>query len=170
MFAWSFDRLVPSFMADVNDTYHVPMNAILLVGVLSSLMAGLSLYTTYVGYAFNLTLACVTSFVFAGVAAAVFPYVKKARQLYDQAPPIVRKKLGGVPLITIIGAAEAIIFGFLAYLDGTSPALSGPINPASLGLIGVMYVVPILIYFGARAYHKTKGLDIDLAFKQIPPE
>jgi APA family basic amino acid/polyamine antiporter len=170
MFAWSFDRLLPSFLADVNDTFHAPMKAILVVAVLASVAAALSLYTTYVGYAFNLTLAVVSSFVFAGVAAAVFPYSKRARHIYEQAPPIVRKKIGGVPMITIIGAAEAIIFGYLTFLDGTSPALSGPINPASLGLIAVMYIIPFVIYFGAKAYHKSRGLNLDLAFKEVPPE
>ena len=170
MFAWSFDRLLPSFIADVNDTYHAPMNAILIVAVLASLMGALSLYTTYVGYAFNLTLAVVSCFIFAGVAAAVFPFSKRARHMYETAPPIVRKKIGAVPIITLIGGAEAIIFAYLTYLDGTSSALSGPINPASIGLIGVMYLVPFGIYFGSRAYHKKKGLNIDMAFKEIPPE
>jgi basic amino acid/polyamine antiporter, APA family len=170
MFAWSFDRIVPSFLADINDRFHVPLKAILLVGVLSTLMAALSLYTTYVGFAFNLTLATVSCFVFAGVAAAVFPYVKKARKIYEQAPQIVRRKIAGVPLVTIFGVAEAIIFSYLTYLDATSPALSGPINPYSLGLIGIMYLAAIVIYLGARAYRKTHGLNIDLAFKELPPE
>jgi amino acid transporter len=170
MFAWSFDRLLPSFLADINDTYHAPMNAILIVAVLATLFAALSLYTTLVGYAFNLTLATVSSFVFAGVAAAVFPYSKRARPIYEQAPQIVRKKVAGIPLITIIGGAEAILFAILTWIDGTSSALSGPINPASVGLIGVMYLVPFGIYFGSRSYHKGKGLNIDMAFKEIPPE
>ena len=170
MFAWSFDRLLPSFIADINDRYHAPMKAILLVAVLASLMAALSLYTTYVGFAFNLTLAVVSSFVFAGVAAAVFPYSKKARNLYEQAPPIVRKKVAGIPIITIIGTLEAVIFAYLTYLDGTSPALSGPINPASLGLIGIMYIVPFVIYYAAKSYQKRHGIDLGLVFKEIPPE
>ncbi len=170
MFAWSFDRLLPSFIADVNHTFHAPMKAIIIVAVLSSVAAALSLYTTYVGYAFNLTLAVVSSFVFAEVTAAVFPYSKRARPIYEQAPAIVRKKIAGIPAITIIGATEAIIFAYLTYLDATSPALSGPINPASLGLIGIMYIVPFALYYTARAYHKSHGVNIDLAFKEIPPE
>jgi basic amino acid/polyamine antiporter, APA family len=170
IFAWSFDRIVPSFLADVNERFHVPLKSILLVGALSSVMGALSLYTSYVGFAFNLTLATVSCFVFAGVAAAAFPYVKRARSIYDQAPAVVRRKVAGVPIVTIFGAAEAIIFSYLTYLDATSPALSGPINPSSLGLILAMYAAAILIYFGAKAYRKGQGLDLDAVFKELPPE
>lgn len=170
MFAWSFDRLVPTFLADINDRFHVPLKAIILVATLSSIMGALSLYTTYVGFAFNLTLATVSSFVFAGVAAAVFPYVKRVRSIYEQAPGIVRTKVLGVPFVTIIGVLEAVIFSYLTYLDGTSPALSGPINVSSLGLIAFMYLAAFAIYFGAKWYHKRHGLDISLAFIQLPPE
>jgi APA family basic amino acid/polyamine antiporter len=170
MFAWSFDRIVPSFLADVNERFHVPLKAILLVALLSTLMAALSLYTTYVGFAFNLTLATVSCFIFAGVAAAVFPFVKKARAIYEQAPAIVRKKIGAVPIVTVFGVAEAIIFAYLTYLDATSPALSGPINPYSLGIILAMYVAAVVIYFGAKVYRKTHGINIDMAFKELPPD
>jgi amino acid transporter len=170
MFAWSFDRLVPSFIADVSDRFHAPMKSILIVAILASIMCALSLYTTYVGYAFNLTLAVVSSFVFAGVAAAVFPYSKRARRIYEQAPDIVRKKIAGIPLITIIGSLEAIIFAYLSYIDYTSPALSGPINPASVGLIVVMYLVPFGIYYTAKLFNKRRGIDLDMAFTEVPPE
>lgn len=170
MFAWSFDRLVPTFVADIDERFHVPMKAILMVAILSSIMAALALYTTYVGYAFNLVLATASAFIFTGVAAAVFPYVKKAHDIYEQAPSVVRKKLAGVPVVAIIGVLEVILYCYLTYLMVASPALSGPVNPMSLGLVVVMYVVPVIIYFGSRAYHRRHGLDIDMAFKQLPPE
>jgi len=169
-FAWSFDRLVPSFLADINDRYHVPVKAILMMGVLSSAFAALALYTSIVGLAFNITLGVVSCFIFVGVAAAVFPYSKKGRPLFEQAPPMVRKRILNVPVVSILGVLEAIIFVYVTYLAGTSPALSGPINPISVGVIVVVYVLAILIYFAAKAYHKRRGLDIDLAFQQLPPD
>jgi APA family basic amino acid/polyamine antiporter len=170
IFAWSFDRLIPSFMADINDRYHAPMKAILLVAILSSVMAALALYTTIVGLAFNITLACVSSFIFVGVAAAVFPYRKKARQIYERSPSVVKRKVLGIPVITILGVLEAVSFAYVTFLAATSPALSGPINAISVGLIIVMYIVGIAIYFASKGYHKRYGLDIDLAFQEVPPE
>jgi hypothetical protein len=63
-----------------------------------------------------------------------------------------------------------VIFAYVTYIAATSPALSGPINAMSVGVIGVMYVVGIVIYFASKGYHKRLGLDIDLAFKEVPPE
>jgi len=173
MFAWSFDRLVPGWIADVNDRFHVPLKAIVLVAILSSIMAAVALYTTYVGYVFNLTLADSISFSFAGIAAAAFPYSKKARRIYESptTPAVIKKKIAGIPLVTIIGVLEAILFWYLAYVDLASPALSGPINPASLGLIVMMFVSAVVIYFGARIYRKrVNGIDIGMAFQELPPE
>jgi amino acid transporter len=170
IFAWSFDRLIPTFMADINDRYHAPMKAILLVAIISSASAALALYTTIVGFAFNITLAAVSSFIFVGVAAAVFPYSKKARPIYEQSPPIVRKRIAGVPIVTVLGAVEAAIFAYVTYIAATSPALSGPINGVSVGLIVVMYIAGVLIYFASKSYHKRLGIDINLAFGELPPE
>lgn len=170
LFAWSFDRLVPSLISDINDRYHAPINSIIIVGVIASIMAAVGLYTTIVGVAFNITLAAVSSFIFVGVAAAVFPYSKKARSLYADSPAIVKKKIAGVPVISILGVIEAITFTYVTYIAATSPALSGPINSLSVGLIVVVYVVGIGIYLASKAFQKRRGLNIDLAFKQLPPE
>ena len=170
MFAWSFDRLVPTAIADISDRFHVPMKAIVLTGIIATVGAALSLYTTLVGYAFNLTLVVVSSFIFAGLAAAVFPYSKKARPIYNQAPSFVKKRILGLPIVTIFGVLEFVIFSYLAYLDATSPALSGPINPYSLGVVAFIYISAICIYFGAKWYHKREGIDIGLAFQELPPE
>jgi amino acid transporter len=170
IFAWSFDRLIPTFMADINERYHAPVKAIVLVAVIASISAALALYTTVVGVAFNITLAAVSSFIFVGVAAAVFPYSKKARPIFDQSPAIVKKRIAGVPIITILGVLEAAIFAYVTYLAATSPALSGPINGLSVGLIAVMYIVGIVIYYASRGYHRRQGLDINLVFKEVPPE
>jgi len=113
------------------------------------------------------------SFSFAGVAAAAFPYSKKAMRIYDSptTPAFIKKKIAGVPLVSLIGALEAILFWYLACVDLVSPALSEPINPASLRLIVMMFVSAAVIYFGARIYHKrVDGIDIDMAFKELPSE
>jgi amino acid transporter len=169
MFAWSFDRLIPTFFADVHERLHTPVKALCATALIGTVSAILTLYTTIMAFAFNFTLVCVSSFVFTGVAAAVFPYSKRARKIYELAPPLVRKKIG-LPIITILGGLTAIIFAWQTYLSVTSPALSGPVSPVSVGLIVMVYLVAVLIYFVARAYHKSHGVDIDLAFREIPPE
>ena len=170
MFAWSFDRIIPAFFADVNDKFHAPMKTLITTALLTTGAAAMTLYTNYLGLFFNITLAVVSSFLFAGVAAAVFPYVKRARAMWEQAPPIVRTKVAGVPLISILGITNTVIMLWLTYLDLISPALSGPVNPVSVGIVGAVYVLAIAVYLVSKVYHRSHGLNIDLAFQQIPPE
>jgi amino acid transporter len=170
MFAWSFDRLLPSLFANISDRLHAPINALCITALIGTFAAYLTVYTTILGFVFNITLAVVSSFVFVGIAAAVFPYSKKARKIYESAPAIVRTNIGGLPLITVLGVIIAAVFAWMTYLGLISPALSGPVNPASVTLWIGVYVTAIVLYFVAKAYHKRHGLDIDLAFQEIPPE
>jgi hypothetical protein len=32
------------------------------------------------------------------------------------------------------------------------------------------FAIPLVIFFAVRAFRKSRGVDIDAAFKQIPPE
>jgi amino acid transporter len=170
MFAWSFDRLIPTFFADINERLHAPINALFATALIGTFSAVLTLYTNLLGFAFNFTLVCVSSFVFTGVAAAAFPYSKRSRKIYEQAPPLVRKKIIGVPIVTILGVATALVFAWQTYLGLTTPALSGPVTPTSVTLWLAVYVLAAVIYFAAKAFHRRHGIDIDLAFREIPPE
>jgi len=42
LFAWSFDRIAPESLADVNDKFHVPIKATLLITIIGIL--GVLLY------------------------------------------------------------------------------------------------------------------------------
>jgi len=170
IFAWSFDRLLPSFFATVNDRYAAPLNCIITIAVLGTVGAAMTVYTTLFGLYFNITLAVSSCFIFAGVAAAVFPFSKRSKTIYEQAPPIVKTKVAGIPLISVLGVVEAILFIYLTYLDIVSPALSGPVTPYSVGLVGGVYVSAIVLYYAVKAYRKSHGIDIDVAFREIPPE
>ena len=35
---------------------------------------------------------------------------------------------------------------------------------------GIFFVAGPLIYFGSRAWRRTQGIDLDLAYAEIPPE
>jgi len=59
---------------------------------------------------------------------------------------------------------------FSVYFDLATPAYSGPVAPLYIGLTLVPYVVAVVIYLGAKYYSRSKGLDLGLAFKEIPPE
>ncbi|MDG7016002.1 MAG: hypothetical protein JRM82_01350, partial [Nitrososphaerota archaeon] len=102
-----------------------------------------------------------------GVALMVFPYVKK--DLFATAPGWVGKRVGGIPLVTLVGLLTAIGFGYVGYVAYSNPLITAPnLNSVYLAL-GVL-VVAFAVYFTSRYYHKSKGMDISMALKEIPPE
>jgi amino acid transporter len=109
------------------------------------------------------------SFIVPGVATIIFPYTKK--DLLDSAPEFMRKKVAGIPVITVLGVLTTISFLYIGYLALVNPLIT-TVTPLTLygGLIAFLIVFGcIAMYYASVMYHKKHGLDIELAFKEIPP-
>lgn len=174
MFAWSFDRILPTRLADVNPRLKSPLKAIVV-----SYLLGLVVLTGYltggsgfVGYYFSLMSAAgwlsYSVFVVVGLTAIVFPFAKK--RLYDVMP--IKSNIGPIPTLTILGLLSAIFFGAMAscyvWWSNYASVLGVWDMRTSLLIVGV-YILAILVFFGSRAYWKSKGVDMEAAFKEIPP-
>jgi hypothetical protein len=94
----------------------------------------------------------------------LLPYRKK--EIYDVSPA--KRSIAGVPLITISGAITAVFILFLAYEYAVWPQF-GISSPAMLFLNFVVIPVGFLVYYLIRAVRKRQGINIDLAFMEIPP-
>ncbi len=172
LFSWSFDRAIPSRFASMSQRFNTPYIAVLAVVVLGII---LSYVYDFAGWASSFTVGSVVwgaTYVVPGLALMVFPFVKK--DLFKQAPGLVQAKLGGLPLVSIVGLITAIGFGYIAYIGTTSTAVVGVVSLAStyfvFELLGSVIVIGFVIYFASKAYYKSKGVDISLAYKEIPPE
>ena len=99
----------------------------------------------------------------------VFPFVKK--DLFAQAPGFVKAKIGGLPLMTVIGLITAIAFAYIGFIGYQSPAVTN-VAYAGFGfeVLAAVVVIGFIVYFASKYYYKSKGIDITLAFKDIPPE
>lgn len=173
LFAWSFDRLIPSRFSSVSDRTRTPIFSLAIVAILTIIVAGLdSYYTAALGGFLATTIIVAIAFLPNGITAAVLPFRKK--EVFDTAPSLVRRKIGGVPLITITGLIHAIGFAVLIILVFLNPVAAGTnngiIGAGALGLILVGLVVAIIFYPVARAARKSSGLDLEMIYKEIPPE
>ncbi len=169
-FAWSFDRLLPSGITHVSDRFKTPTYAIGVSWILGIIFGALTLVPTYNIAAFLAAAGWLvfTTFLAVGLTAIVFPFAKK--KLYDTMP--MKASVGGVPVLTIAGILSAILFGMMASVYIWSPtyaAAGGTWGDLTTGILVFFYIVAIVIYFGAYAYWRNKGLDLSLAFKEIPP-
>jgi hypothetical protein len=80
----------------------------------------------------------------------------------------------GVPLMSVTGFLGALFLSLVLYLMWNDPVAAGPLirNPPSLEFwIAVATVgAGVLWYLGVKAYRLRQGIDIRLAFQQIPIE
>ena len=169
LFAWSFDRVTPSALADVNPRTGTPIKAIIV-------MSAIGLFFAYVtNYQFGLlaeifsygTAGIFTAFLFVAVAAMVFPFRRK--DLFEAAPPTAKAKLGGLPLITLVGVISFISSIIVIYAI-VKPSIGGPFSTVLFEGIIPTFVVGAIIYVIAHVIRKSQGINLSLLQKEIPPE
>jgi APA family basic amino acid/polyamine antiporter len=171
VFAWSFDRLLPERFANVSERFHSPVPAILLVMALVTAMLAWSVVATTFQTLLALgVLAGIVCIAIVCVAAFVFP--TRRRELYTGSPANLR--LGGIPVLQVSAVLSFVVVAFLTWetLHYPALALSGNAGhrwyvPAFM--LGIV-VVGLLIYYVARAIRRSQGVDIDLVYRELPPD
>lgn len=167
-FAWSFDRIMPSWFGKVSERFHVPINSLIVTLVLGEIFLAVYAFGSWALAYINWTLLLGILTIPWGIAALVFPY--RRREIYQQAPQFSRSRFLKLPIVSIAGLIVILIGICSIYFDLTTPAYSGPVAPSYIVVTLVPYALAVAIYLGSKYYHRSKGLDLDLAFKEIPPE
>ena len=169
MIAWSFDRLAPSGLGYVSRRFHTPVVSI-GIGTAGSIVFmwliafhGIALLT--------LIEALLVIWGTALVVAIVFPWTGKQ---FFNASPAKAYRFAGLPLMTVVGALSAAFF-LLAFVllwtdDNAAGPLLGHAHRTELWIVVGTLVAGAAWYIGNMLYRRRQGVDIELAFKQIPIE
>ncbi len=169
-FAYSFDGIFPARFASVSDRFGTPVFGIILVTILGEIYLFVQLfvlpYLALYWILYSITVAYILTFIVSSLAVCLFPYRQKS--IYDMAP-LPKRKILGLPTVTWIGIGSIIFLMVMLYYYMTASAL-GANSPVSLAAIAVVWLVGFPLFYIAKAYRKRKGIDISMAFKQIPPE
>ena len=168
VFAWSFDGLMPRFLSDVDPKTNVPVKATIVVLVLAEL--GILLWSFYPGI-FSAQIAYYVAVFFftfsiAGLAALVFPYVRP--EMYN-ASPIAKYKVGSIPFISIAGAITIVFSLFTGWINLTTPSLGVSTDIQRLMPLIIM-VLGFVVYYLAVFIRRSQGSNVELVFKEIPPD
>jgi amino acid transporter len=167
IFAWSFDRIIPSKFADISERYRSPLYAILLIAIIN--IIALVWYTyesaTFTSLVSGSYVGFVLMFLIVMITGIVFPFAKK--QFYDKSPADI--KVAGVPIITIFGIVAAGLYVLLEYFFISNP-LYGANAPIVFETIAISILIPMAIFAVALYYRKKQGLNLLNVFKEIPPE
>ncbi|AWR96834.2 amino acid permease [Acidianus sulfidivorans JP7] len=152
LFAWSFDRILPEKVADINDRFHIPIKATLITFILG--VIGVLLY----GYVTAISIVDIT--VIFEIGYAIFAFAIALSALLKNT----LKKW-----ISIVGFAVFAFLIYALYITWGNPVLL-PINlPTILSLI-LIYGSGFAIYYVSYIMNKRKGIPMELVFKEIPPE
>jgi amino acid transporter len=167
MFAWSFDRIMPEKLSSVNERTRSPLVAngtILVIGLiyLVFLVWGPSVFTSIL---YTITIGQLATFLTVALAAIVLPY--GAPRLYEQLP--IRKRIWGIPTISILGVATLLIYALFLYPLLTQSAL-GANADSGLIAVAVILAISIFTYPVAKWIQGRRGIDLSLINKELPPE
>ena len=175
--AMSLDRLLPEWFSKVHEKFHTPMNAHWAYFLASiPVILAYNLVPGWIGLTLGVTFGCGYVFVLTCIAGALLPF--RAKELYE-ASPGAKYKLGNMPLITVLGVLGGII-GILmvaAFLLAPQLGVLGNWNfenfPSGLWAQIIAFgiiVISLVWYLLAKNAQKARGINVDYAFKEIPPE
>lgn len=168
IYAWGFDRLVPEKVATIDPKSGSPLIASTIALAVAEMFLLMDVYlpswTAYIGYTiFTWFLA----WILLGIAGTIFPWRRKL--LFESAPPIVRKKILGFPVISLLGIFTTIIsVSICIYL--LIPFFAGDMPYTMVVMSGILMILPLIIYFISKSSYAKQGIDIDIQFQEIPAD
>ena len=156
LLAQSFDRFLPARISYVSPRFGSPVVAFIISLIITVVLVGLAAFY-YGGLSglFGAIIASMIYFMFVGLSAAIWG---------------ARKEKGATKgILMLAGIANIFVFGFLSYQFLANPGVWS-LNSLTYSYVIGTAVLGAVIYFASRAYYKGKGVDIALAYKEIPPE
>ena len=167
MLAWAVDRMIPAPMGDVSERFHSPVKAIVFCTITGTL-ALIALIAIPQASLLGALLAQIAAFILVSIAGILFPY--RLRHVWEAAGG---HKILGVPSVTLAGIGGVIVLGALMLLfifNSTINSTFGVTARLSLSFMLGVVVVGILWYVGAYFINRGRGIDVGLAYREIPPE
>jgi APA family basic amino acid/polyamine antiporter len=170
-FAWSFDRLMPESLANVNERTHSPINAIIVTNVIIAALVIWSVYSNVFQLVLGLiVLAGALAVIIVGIAAIALPV--RRPDLYQASPANI--KFLGVAVLPVVGVLSVLEFIGIIAIAFINPlsVMNGNRDdwwwiPAWLaGLI----VGGLLLYYIPSVIRSQQGINIKFVYKELPPE
>jgi amino acid transporter len=167
MFAWSFDRILPDRVSDVNEATHSPVIAVIIVLVVSLIYLAFIVYGggTFLQIFYTAGLAELLTFMVVAITGIVFPFRRKG--MYEGSP--IRSSILGIPTLSVVAVISLAVYILFFVPLLTNNAL-GANAPKGIGATIVIAAVSILLYPISYYINRSRGVDLGLAFRELPPE
>jgi APA family basic amino acid/polyamine antiporter len=170
-FAWSFDRLMPEGLANVNERTHSPVNAIIVANVIIAALVVWSVTSNVFQLVLGLiVLAGALAVIIVGIAAVALPL--RRPDLYKGSPANVN--FLGAPVLYIVGTLSILEFIGIIAISFINPLSVMNGNRADWWWIpawlGGLIVGGALLYYIPRLIRAQQGINITFVYKELPPE
>jgi len=167
LFAWGMDRIGPKWFTDINYHTATPIKTMALLFVIGEiLLVPFCYYNDFRAGFVVTTLEIVSVFGVTAVAAVMFAYRKKVKNIWD-ASPYKNWKILGIPVITLAGILNLIyltilFYGFFFTIEGFQwwPYIT----------FAIIWLLGIAWYFFWKRRNRKTGIDVDMAFGELPPD
>lgn len=169
LFAWGMDRMGPKWFADIDYRWASPVKNHILCFILGEI--GIAIYSFRGNPMEGLSVTgmeIVSVFGVTAIAAAIFPFSRRAKQIWESSPYRGWKILGA-PVVTIAAVINLIYLGILFYFFLVLPDLEGFVL-GSLILYAIVWVLGIAWYFYWKYRNSQLGVDIGMTYGELPPD
>jgi len=167
MLAWALDRTVPKRLGDVSEKYHTPVAGIVLATITGEI-ALIALVTVAQASLLGALLAQIAAFIVVSIAGIAFPY--RLKSTWESAGG---RRLFGIPTVTLAGIGGVIVLGAFVYEFLFNPTINATFAVTRQLSLIFMISVPIIgaIWYAVAYYlNKQRGVDLALAYRELPPE
>jgi amino acid transporter len=155
MLAQSFDRFLPSKLAYVSK-YGSPIMAHLLDLGLTVVLIGLAAFLYgRLSSLYGAVMASMIYFAFVGVAAVIYGLKKERGR--------------SMVVLAVAGTLQTLVYVYLTYEFLEYPSIWGG-NTLAYGYMAATFILGTLIYAYRKATSGKEGFDVEMTFKEIPPE
>lgn len=164
--AWAFDRVAPAPLAKISETYHTPVVAIAVTTVINLISMALFVFSPWFSKVVILIEAAVLAWSVVLFAGIFFPYLRP--QLYEKSP-LANKKLFGLPIMTVgcfLGFLASQFYFWVLFFD---PTAAGH-EPTQVMIVAGVFIAGLVFYYVMKLIRAAQGIDVTLAFKEIPIE
>ena len=170
LFAWSFDRLLPAKFSDVSPRFKTPIFSAIVISIIAEIYVILSYYGPGI-YTIVSGLGVIYTALYVGVAALAGILLPMRKELFELCPPMVRRKIGPLPIVSILGGISFVTVMGILIIGQIIPAVQGGLNPDQAIWTFGLFLAGIPFYYLVNWYRKKHdGIGIDMAYRQIPPE
>lgn len=161
--AYSIDGLIPAWFREVHPKLHTPVPALATMGVMSIIALAVYVFTPYFTTLVGI-FGFILSFIMVSIAAMLLPYRQK--DVFETSS--VNQRVGGLPVITIIGFLSLVSCIFFAWVFLNDP-MSG-LTPTMVRFNIGVFLSGLVVYYIAKWAQSRRGVDVSLSYKELPKE